>query len=97
LSFLAGLAYTEYSENSYHVSSALIGVFALRNDFTDWLVATVTGDSLAVGPWQPRLVRIWRRVGLPPRQGLGRRSLRQRQAEPVGGAIHGGVGLRINS
>jgi hypothetical protein len=36
LSFLAGLAYTEYSENSYHVSSALVGVFALGNDFTDW-------------------------------------------------------------
>jgi hypothetical protein len=36
LSLLAGLAYTQYSENGYHVTSALIGAFALRYDFTDW-------------------------------------------------------------
>jgi hypothetical protein len=36
LSFLAGLAYTQYSENGYHVTSAPIGAFALRYDFTDW-------------------------------------------------------------
>src|SRR5665811_1777534 len=29
-------AYTEYSENGYHVTSAPIGAFALRYDFVDW-------------------------------------------------------------
>jgi hypothetical protein len=36
LSLLAGLAYTQYSENGYSVTSAPIGAFALRYDFTDW-------------------------------------------------------------
>ena len=36
LSFLAGIAYTQYSEGGYHVTSAPIGAFALRYDFTDW-------------------------------------------------------------
>ena len=36
LSLLAGLAYTQYGENGYHVTSAPIGAFALRYDFTDW-------------------------------------------------------------
>jgi hypothetical protein len=36
LSLLAGLAYTQYSENGYHVTSAPIGALALRYDFTDW-------------------------------------------------------------
>jgi len=36
LSLLAGLAYTQYSENGFHVTSAPIGAFALRYDFTDW-------------------------------------------------------------
>src|ERR1700751_5402653 len=36
LSFLAGIAYTQYSENGYHITSAPIGAFALRYDFTDW-------------------------------------------------------------
>jgi hypothetical protein len=36
LSLLAGLAYTQYSEDGYHVTSAPIGAFALRYDFTDW-------------------------------------------------------------
>ena len=36
LSLLAGLAYTQYSESGYHVTSAPIGAFALRYDFTDW-------------------------------------------------------------
>jgi hypothetical protein len=36
LSLLAGLAYTQYSENGYHVTSAPIGAFALRYDFVDW-------------------------------------------------------------
>ena len=34
LSLLAGLAYTQYSENGYHVTSAPIGAFALRYDFS---------------------------------------------------------------
>ncbi|WP_164938840.1 hypothetical protein [Bradyrhizobium guangdongense] len=36
LSLLAGLAYTQYSEGGYHITSAPIGAFALRYDFTDW-------------------------------------------------------------
>ena len=36
LALLAGLAYTHYNENGYHVTSAPIGAFALRYDFTDW-------------------------------------------------------------
>src|ERR1700734_34898 len=36
LSLLAGLAYTQYSEGGYNVTSAPIGAFALRYDFTDW-------------------------------------------------------------
>src|SRR5262249_7879576 len=36
LSLLAGLAYTQYSENGYHVTSAPIGAFALRYDFVEW-------------------------------------------------------------
>jgi hypothetical protein len=36
LSLLAGLAYTQYSEDGYHVTGAPIGAFALRYDFTDW-------------------------------------------------------------
>jgi len=36
LALLAGLAYTQYNENGYHVTSAPIGAFALRYDFTDW-------------------------------------------------------------
>ena len=36
LSLLAGLAYTQYGENGYKVTSAPIGAFALRYDFTDW-------------------------------------------------------------
>jgi hypothetical protein len=36
LSLLAGIAYTQYSENGYNVTSAPIGAFALRYDFVDW-------------------------------------------------------------
>ena len=36
LSLLAGIAYTQYSEGGYAVTSAPIGAFALRYDFTDW-------------------------------------------------------------
>jgi hypothetical protein len=36
LSLLAGIAYTQYSEGGYHVTSAPIGAFALRYDFTNW-------------------------------------------------------------
>ena len=36
LSLLAGIAYTQYSENGYSVTSAPIGAFALRYDFADW-------------------------------------------------------------
>jgi hypothetical protein len=36
LSLLAGIAYTQYSEGGYKVTSAPIGAFALRYDFADW-------------------------------------------------------------
>jgi len=36
LALLAGIAYTQYSEGGYHVTSAPIGAFALRYDFVDW-------------------------------------------------------------
>src|ERR1700722_17367683 len=36
LSLLAGIAYTQYGESGYYVTSAPIGAFALRYDFTDW-------------------------------------------------------------
>jgi hypothetical protein len=36
LSLLAGIAYTQYNEGGYHITSAPIGAFALRYDFTDW-------------------------------------------------------------
>jgi hypothetical protein len=35
LSLLAGIAYTQYSEGGYNVTSAPIGAFALRYDFVD--------------------------------------------------------------
>jgi hypothetical protein len=36
LSLLAGIAYAQYSEGGYHVTSSPIGAFALRYDFVDW-------------------------------------------------------------
>ena len=36
LSLLAGIAYTQYGEGGYNVTSAPIGAFALRYDFVDW-------------------------------------------------------------
>ncbi|MBR0717910.1 hypothetical protein [Bradyrhizobium liaoningense] len=36
LSLLAGIAYTQYNEGGYKVTSAPIGAFALRYDFTEW-------------------------------------------------------------
>ncbi|WP_049820241.1 hypothetical protein [Bradyrhizobium japonicum] len=36
LSLLAGIAYTHYNEGGYKITSAPIGAFALRYDFTDW-------------------------------------------------------------
>jgi hypothetical protein len=36
LALLAGIAYTQYSEGGYRVTSAPIGALALRFDFADW-------------------------------------------------------------
>lgn len=36
LSLLAGIAYTQYNEGGYNITSAPIGAFALRYDSTDW-------------------------------------------------------------
>jgi hypothetical protein len=53
LSFLAGLAYTQYSENGYHVTSAPIGAFALRYDFADWGASRPFFDvGTILTPWE---------------------------------------------
>jgi hypothetical protein len=53
LSFLAGIAYTQYSENGYHVTSAPIGAFALRYDFTDWGTSRPFFDvGTILTPWE---------------------------------------------
>jgi len=53
LSFLAGIAYTQYSENGYHVTSAPIGALALRYDFTDWGSSRPFFDVGAIlTPWE---------------------------------------------
>lgn len=36
LSLLAGIAYTQFNEGGYNVTSAPIGAFALRYDFVEW-------------------------------------------------------------
>jgi hypothetical protein len=36
LSILGGLAYAQFNENGFNVTSAPIGAFALRYDFTEW-------------------------------------------------------------
>ncbi len=53
LSLLAGIAYTQYSEGGYSVTSAPIGAFALRYDFTDWGSSRPFFDIGAVlTPWE---------------------------------------------
>jgi hypothetical protein len=53
LSFLAGLAYTRYSESGYDVTGAPIGAFALRYDFTDWGSSRPFFDVGAIlTPWE---------------------------------------------
>ncbi|GLR88818.1 hypothetical protein GCM10007857_55310 [Bradyrhizobium iriomotense] len=53
LSLLAGLAYTQYNEGGYHVTSAPIGAFALRYDFTDWGSSRPFFDiGTVLTPWE---------------------------------------------
>src|SRR5512142_2836432 len=53
LSLLAGIAYTQYSEGGYHVTSAPIGAFALRYDFTDWGSSRPFFDiGTVLTPWE---------------------------------------------
>ena len=53
LSLLAGLAYTQYSEGGYNVTSAPIGAFALRYDFTDWGSSRPFFDlGTVLSPWE---------------------------------------------
>ena len=53
LSLLAGLAYTQYNEGGYHVTSAPIGAFALRYDFTDWGASRPFFDiGTILTPWE---------------------------------------------
>ena len=53
LSLLAGIAYTQYSEGGYSVTSAPIGAFALRYDFTDWGSSRPFFDVGAIlTPWE---------------------------------------------
>jgi hypothetical protein len=53
LSFLAGIAYTQFSEGGYKVTSAPIGAFALRYDFTDWGSSRPFFDiGTILAPWE---------------------------------------------
>ena len=53
LSFLAGIAYTQYSEGGYKVTSAPIGAFALRYDLTDWGSSRPFFDiGTVLTPWE---------------------------------------------
>ena len=53
LSLLAGIAYTQYNEGGYHVTSAPIGAFALRYDFTDWGKSRPFFDvGTVLAPWE---------------------------------------------
>jgi hypothetical protein len=53
LSLLAGIAYTQYNEGGYHVTSAPIGAFALRYDFTDWGSSRPFFDiGTVLTPWE---------------------------------------------
>lgn len=53
LSLLAGIAYTQYDEGGYHVTSAPIGALALRYDFTDWGSSRPFFDvGTVLSPWQ---------------------------------------------
>ncbi|WFU39346.1 hypothetical protein QA640_34040 [Bradyrhizobium sp. CB82] len=53
LSLLTGLAYTQYNEGGYHVTSAPIGAFALRYDFTDWGASRPFFDiGTVLTPWE---------------------------------------------
>ena len=53
LSLLAGIAYTQYSEGGYNVTSAPIGAFALRYDFVDWGPSRPFFDiGTILSPWE---------------------------------------------
>ncbi len=53
LSLLAGIAYTQYNEGGYHVTSAPIGAFALRYDLTDWGSSRPFFDiGTVLAPWE---------------------------------------------
>ncbi|MCA1376626.1 hypothetical protein, partial [Bradyrhizobium sp. IC4060] len=53
LSLLAGIAYTHYNEGGYKITSAPIGAFALRYDFTDWGSSRPFFDVGAIlTPWE---------------------------------------------
>ena len=53
LSLLAGIAYTQYSEGGYNVTSSPIGAFALRYDFTDWGSSRPFFDiGTILSPWE---------------------------------------------
>ncbi len=78
LSLLAGLAYTQYSEGGYHVTSAPIGAFALRYDFIDWGSSRPFFDiGTIVSPFQK--VRYSRNYIDEPRRGVARQFDRQLQ------------------
>ncbi|AMA61521.1 hypothetical protein BCCGELA001_27825 [Bradyrhizobium sp. CCGE-LA001] len=53
LSLLAGIAYTHYDGKGYEITSAPIGAFALRYDFTDWGSSRPFFDvGTILTPWQ---------------------------------------------
>lgn len=53
LSLLVGIAYTHYDGRGYEITSAPIGAFALRYDFTDWGSSRPFFDvGTILTPWQ---------------------------------------------
>ena len=90
LSLLAGIAYTQYSEGGYSVTSAPIGAFALRYDFVDWGSSRPFFDIGAIlTPYEK--VRYRAQLHDQPRRGIAgqsdhRQQLRASMAAPAGSA-----------
>jgi hypothetical protein len=57
LSLLAGIAYAQYNEGGYRVTSSPIGAFALRYDFVDWGSSRRDEVAASIEVWQ-----LWQRV-----------------------------------
>ena len=84
LSLLAGIAYTQYSEGGYSVTSAPIGAFALRYDFVDWGSSRPFFDiGTILTPYEK--VRYTPQLHDEPRRGIARQPDHQRATTRVYG------------